>query len=73
MEVRVLFYYYERKLFVFHLAKGHNVEQHFTTHHESYHANYSPGSVLWAERARELKAVLDKSAKKITKSNQSLI
>lgn len=56
----MLFYYYERKLFVFHLAKRHNVEQHFTMHHESYHANYSPGSVLRAERARELKAVLDK-------------
>ncbi|KAJ8280743.1 hypothetical protein GJAV_G00058480 [Gymnothorax javanicus] len=41
-------------------AKRHNVERHFTTCHKSYHANYPPGSALRAEKARELKAALNK-------------
>lgn len=42
------------------MAKRHNVERYFTTCHKSYHANYPPGSALWAEKARELKAALGK-------------
>lgn len=48
-------------------AKRHNVERHFTTRHESYNANYPPGSALRAEKARELKAALDKQQSFFTK------
>lgn len=41
-------------------AKRHNVEKHFSTCHESYNANYPPGSALRKEKACGLKAALDK-------------
>ncbi|CAI5682820.1 unnamed protein product [Oreochromis niloticus] len=52
-------------------AKRHNVERHFRTCHTSYHANYTKGGTLRAEKARKLKAGLSKQQSFFTRPVKS--